>query len=51
MELSRGLGDAEGVGRALWALSTSYYFHGDIEAGIALTQQALDIFEGVAMCS
>ena len=44
--LYRGLGDDEGVGRVLWGLSSNYYFHGDVERGLAFARQALDIFEG-----
>jgi predicted ATPase/class 3 adenylate cyclase len=44
-ELYRGLGDDDGVGRVLWALSTSFYFHDDVEGGRALAQQALEILE------
>ncbi len=46
IELYRGLGDAEGVGRVLWGLSSAYYFHDDMEGGRELAQQALDIFDG-----
>jgi hypothetical protein len=48
MQLYRGLDDDEGVGRVLWSLSSSYYFHGDIAGGLAFAQRALDVFEGSA---
>src|SRR3954468_2305615 len=46
IQLYRGLGDDEGVGRVLWGLSSSYYFHGDIAGGLAFARRALDVFEG-----
>jgi predicted ATPase/class 3 adenylate cyclase len=46
IQLYRGLGDDEGVGRVLWGLSSSHYFHGDIAGGLAFARRALDVFEG-----
>ena len=45
MDLYRSLGDDQGLGRVAWGISSTYYFEGDVEGGIALSQQALDIFE------
>ncbi len=46
IELYRSIGDDEGVGRVLWGLGSAYYVVNDIDGGLALAQQALDIFNG-----
>jgi predicted ATPase len=45
MALFRRVGDQDGVGRALWGLATTHYFHGLVDDGLVYARQALTVFE------
>jgi predicted ATPase/class 3 adenylate cyclase len=44
LAVNERLGDQLGIGRALWAIASSYYYSGDWEKAIQLNERALGIF-------
>ncbi|MBA3688310.1 MAG: hypothetical protein H0W81_05735 [Chloroflexi bacterium] len=44
VDLYRQIGDEAGVGRSLWGLANTFYFFNDFEGGLAVANEALDIF-------
>jgi predicted ATPase/class 3 adenylate cyclase len=47
LEVNERLGDKAGIGRALWALASTYYFEGDWEPAIELMEPTLALFREI----
>ena len=47
VDLYRQVGDEGGVGRALWGLANTYYFFNEWAEGLALVDEALEIFRRI----
>jgi tetratricopeptide (TPR) repeat protein len=47
LEVNERLGDRSGIGRALWALASTYYFEGDWGPAMELMERALALFREI----
>jgi predicted ATPase/class 3 adenylate cyclase len=47
LEVNERLGDQAGIGRALWALASTYYFESDFDTAQALMERGLAIFREI----
>jgi predicted ATPase/class 3 adenylate cyclase len=47
LAVNRRLDDKQGIGRALWAIASTYYFLSDLEPAMRLSDEALAIFREI----
>ncbi len=47
LAVNQRLNDREGIGRALWAIASTYYFESDLTEALRLNGEALDVFREV----
>jgi tetratricopeptide (TPR) repeat protein len=47
LEVNERLGDQAGIGRALWALASTYYFESDFDTALGLMERGLALFREI----